>query len=312
MPDLKSLRIVFMGTPEFAVASLDALIKAGCNIVCVITAPDKPAGRGMKINESPVKKFAVEHHLKVLQPEKLKDSGFLEELKSLKADIQLVVAFRMLPEAVWSMPRLGSVNLHGSLLPQYRGAAPINWAVINGETETGVTTFKLKHAIDTGDILLQERIPIAENDTAGDIHDRMKEVGAALLLKTVTELAGGTIKEQPQETSTEIKHAPKINTETCRINWSQPVEKVYNLVRGLSPYPTAFIVINEKMMKIYKAKKEIVFPAHTEGDYQTDGKTFLKFACTNGYLHLLEVQLEGKKKIPIGEFLRGYRVESNQ
>ncbi len=322
------LRIVFMGTPDFAVASLDALVRSGFNIAGVITAPDKPAGRGMKLNESAVKKYAAAHGLKILQPEKLKDVQFLSELKSLHADLQVVVAFRMLPEVVWSMPRLGTINLHGSLLPQYRGAAPINWAIINGEPETGVTTFKLKQEIDTGDILLQEKIPIGENETAGELHDRMKETGARLLVKTVEGLVNGTLKEVSQENfphanneagsqlpvndSRLLKQAPKINTETCRINWSQPVETIFNLVRGLSPYPAAFTVMNEKMLKIYQSKKEIVYPSHTEGEYETDGKTFLKFACVNGYLYLLEVQLEGKKKMTIEEFLRGYRFTGNQ
>ena len=325
MEKFQSLRIVFMGTPEFAVASLDALVKAGCNIVGVITAPDKPGGRGLQLQQSAVKKYAVEHNLKVLQPEKLKNQEFLDELQSLNADLQIVVAFRMLPEVVWNMPRMGSVNLHGSLLPQYRGAAPINWAVINGEKETGVTTFKLKHEIDTGDILLQEIFPIDENETAGEVHDRMKDVGAKVLVETVKGLAGGSLKENQQTelsdgdlrkvgagSQTILKHAPKIHTDTCRINWGQPVEIVFNLVRGLSPYPAAFIVMNEKMLKIYKAKKEIMVPTHTEGEYETDEKTFLKFACTNGYLHLLEVQMEGKKKMNIEEFLRGFRFTSNK
>jgi methionyl-tRNA formyltransferase len=326
MTDYQSLRIVFMGTPEFAVASLDALVKAGCNIVGIITAPDKPGGRGMLLQQSAVKKYAVEHNLAVLQPEKLKNSEFLEQLKALQADLQIVVAFRMLPEAVWNMPPMGTVNLHGSLLPQYRGAAPINWAVINGDTETGVTTFKLKHEIDTGDILLQESFPIGEEDTAGIVHDKMKDIGAMLLVKTVKGLADGTIAETPQAGSSDpedneqaiqnskfkiqnqpLKHAPKIHTDTCRINWSQPVETVFNLVRGLSPYPAAFTIMNEKMLKIYSAKKETVRPTHADGEYDTDGKTFLKFACTNGYLHVLELQLEGKKKMTVEEFLRGYR-----
>ena len=313
MKDFQSLRIVFMGTPEFAVTSLNALIKAGCNIVAVITAPDKAAGRGMQLQQSAVKKYAVEHTLKILQPEKLKNPEFLAELKSLNADLQIVVAFRMLPEVVWNMPSWGTINLHGSLLPQYRGAAPINWAIINGEKETGVTTFKLQHEIDTGGILLQESFPIGENETTGDIHDKMKEIGAAVLVKTVKGLADGTLKETPQSHSplttyhSPLKHAPKIHTDTCRINWSQPVESVYNHIRGLSPFPAAFFTMNEKMVKVYKAKKEIIFPKHTEGDYETDGKTFLKFACTNGYLHLLEIQMEGKKKMTIADFLRGYR-----
>src|SRR5579871_368361 len=222
---LETLKIIFMGTPEFAVASLDALVNAGCNIVAVITAPDKPAGRGMKMNESAVKKYAVEKELKILQPEKLKNPEFINELKSLNADLQIVVAFRMLPEIVWNMPPMGTINLHGSLLPQYRGAAPINWAIINGEKETGVTTFKLKHEIDTGNILLSEKIPIGENETAGELHDVMKEVGAKLLVKTVEQLVVGNLNETAQSSavgqqSTELKHAPKIFTETCKIDWN--------------------------------------------------------------------------------------------
>lgn len=307
-----------MGTPEFAVASLDELVKAGCKIVGVITAPDKPGGRGLQLKQSAVKKYAIEHNLKVLQPEKLKNTEFLEQLKALQADLQVIVAFRMLPEVVWSMPPMGTVNLHGSLLPQYRGAAPINWAVINGEKETGVTTFKLKHEIDTGDILLQQAFPIGENDTAGDVHDRMKEIGAALLVKTVKGIADGSLKEAPQSTMSDgdrqtlLKHAPKIHTDTCRLNWSQPVETVFNFIRGLSPYPTAFTIMNEKMLKVYTAKKEVVTPAHTEGEYESDGKTFLKFACTNGYLHVLDIQFEGKKKMGIEEFLRGFRNAGNK
>ena len=311
MSNLQSLRIVFMGTPEFAVASLDALLKAGSNIVAVITAPDKPGGRGMQLQQSAVKKYAVEKGLKVLQPEKLKDPVFLEELKELNADMQVVVAFRMLPEQVWNMPVMGTINLHGSLLPQYRGAAPINWAIINGEDETGVTTFKLKHAIDTGDILLQESFPIEEEDTAGTVHDKMMEIGARLLVKTIKELAAGTIKEIPQEINrdpgTKLKPAPKIHTSHCLINWSKPLEEVYDLIRGLSPYPGAYTIMNERMLKVFKTKKEVVPPAHIEGDHETDGKTFLKFACMNGYLHVLEVQLEGKKKMNIADFLRGFR-----
>ncbi len=314
MKDYRSLRIIFMGTPEFAVASLDALVKAGCNIVGVITAPDKPAGRGMKMTESAVKKYATEHRLKVLQPEKLKNPVFLAELKSLNADLQIVVAFRMLPEAVWNMPPLGTINVHGSLLPQYRGAAPINWAVINGEKETGVTTFKLKHEIDTGDILLQESLPIGEDETAGEVHDRMKEIGAKVLVETVKGLAENRIAEQPQTLKLKpstLHHAPKIHTDTCIIHWDRPVETVHNLIRGLSPYPGAFTTLNEKILKVFRSKKEITYPNSTEGDYETDGRTYLKFACADGYLHLLEVQLEGKKRMSIDDFLKGYRFNGN-
>jgi len=305
MKDFQSLRIVFMGTPEFAVASLDALVKAGCNIAGVITAPDKPAGRGMKMTESAVKKYAVENNLHVLQPEKLKNPDFLAELRSLNADLQIIVAFRMLPEVVWNMPPMGSLNLHGSLLPQYRGAAPINWAVINGEKETGVTTFKLKHEIDTGDILLQESFPIGENDTAGEVHDKMKEIGAAVLVKTIKGLADGTLKETPQDPGP-LKHAPKIFTENCKIDFSKSIDEVHNLIRGLSPFPAAFTIMNEKMLKIYRSEKELKLPAHTEGEYETDGKTFLKFCCANGYILIKDLQLEGKKKMKIEDFLRGF------
>lgn len=314
---LSALRIVFMGTPDFAVASLDALIKAGFNIVGVVTAPDKPAGRGMKMNESAVKKYAVEKGLNILQPEKLKNPEFIDELRSLKADMQIVVAFRMLPEVVWNMPPKGTINLHGSLLPQYRGAAPINWAVINGEKQTGVTTFKLKHEIDTGDILLQESFTIGENETAGEVHDRMKEIGAQLLVKTVKGIADGTVRESPQsvvnsqqsEANSPLKHAPKIFTETCKIDFSKTVEEVHNLIRGLSPFPGAFTFLDDKILKIYRSEKEILggaFPERAIGKMETDGKFFLKFACCDGYIHVKELQLEGKKKMTIEDFLRGY------
>lgn len=306
------LRIVFMGTPEFAVASLDALVKAGYNIVGVITAPDKPAGRGMTLQQSAVKKYAVEHNLKVLQPEKLKNPEFLTDLKSLNADLQIVVAFRMLPEVVWNMPPMGSVNLHGSLLPQYRGAAPINWAVINGEKETGVTTFKLKHEIDTGNILLQQSFAIGENDTAGEVHDTMKEIGAALLVETVKGIADASLEEQPQLSTVNhqlstLHHAPKIFTETCKIDFTKTVDEVHNLIRGLSPFPGAFTTLDGKMLKIYKSEKKITPLKTTAGNYETDGKSFLKFACANGYVEVKELQLEGKKKMMVEDFLRGYR-----
>lgn len=331
MLDFKKLRIVFMGTPEFAVASLDALVKAGCNIVGVITAPDKPGGRGMQLQQSDVKKYAVENKLTILQPEKLKNPEFLDQLKFLRADLQIVVAFRMLPELVWNMPQMGTVNLHGSLLPQYRGAAPINWAVINGEKETGVTTFKLQQEIDTGDILLQESFAIEDNDTAGDVHDRMKQIGATLLVKTVKGLADGTLKERPQgsmgngpwqteepgninghsafNTANSPKHAPKIFTETGKIDFNKSLDAVYNLIRGLSPYPTAFCFLKEKKLKIYRAEKIKKQTLIAAGEIETDGKTYLQFACADGYLLILDLQLEGKKRMAIGDFLRGYRLE---
>jgi methionyl-tRNA formyltransferase len=314
----KQLRIVFMGTPEFAVASLDALVKAGCNIVGVITAPDKPGGRGMQLQQSAVKKYAAENNLTVLQPEKLKNPDFLAALQSLQADLQIVVAFRMLPEVVWNMPPMGSVNLHGSLLPQYRGAAPINWAVINGEKETGVTTFKLKHEIDTGDILLQESFLINENDTAGEVHDTMKTIGAQVLVKTVKGLCDGTLKETPQSSAISselsvahlLKHAPKIFTDTCKIDFHKSIEEVHNLIRGLSPFPGAFTNFAGKTLKIYRTEKLIYSPSSTPGEYETDGKGYLRFACTNGYIIVKELQLEGKKKMTTEEFLRGYRFNS--
>lgn len=306
------LRIVFMGTPEFAVASLNALIEAGFTIVGVITAPDKPAGRGMKLTESAVKKYAVERGLRILQPEKLKNAAFIAELQELKADLQVVVAFRMLPEMVWNMPPLGTVNLHGSLLPQYRGAAPINWAIINGEKETGVTTFRLKHEIDTGNILLQEKILIGENDTAGEVHDIMKEIGANLLVTTVKGIEDGSLQETAQseainEFSGELKHAPKLFTETCTISWIKPVDEIHNLIRGLSPYPGAITTLNGKILKIYKSSKEKVSHGRSPGEVVTDGKTFLKYACADGYISVADLQLEGKKRIQVAEFLRGYR-----
>jgi methionyl-tRNA formyltransferase len=312
--NFKELRIVFMGTPEFAVASLEALVKAGCNIVGVVTAPDKPAGRGMKLTESAVKKYAVENALKVLQPEKLKAQSFIEELKALNADIQIVVAFRMLPEVVWNMPPMGTINVHGSLLPHYRGAAPINWAVINGEKETGVTTFKLKHEIDTGNVLLQERIQIGEDETAGELHDKMKEVGASLLVRTIQGLADGSLKETSQSAMTEgeLKHAPKIFTETCKIDWNKSADEIHNLIRGLSPFPGAFTYLKSKMLKVYRSKKEVASHSDEPGQVFTDGKVYLKFACKDGYVYMQEIQLEGKRRMIIEDFLRGYRFEAEE
>ncbi len=310
-------RIVFMGTPEFAVASLDKLLKAGCNIVGVITAPDKAAGRKLQIQQSAVKKYGEEKGLLILQPEKLKDIVFLDQLRALNADLQIIVAFRMLPEVVWNMPPMGTINLHGSLLPQYRGAAPINWAIINGEKETGVTTFKLKQDIDTGNILLSEKIPIGEDETAAELHDKMKEIGAALLLKTVNGLTEGKITEQQQsmgsdgDRQTPLKHAPKIYTETCKINWDKGVKEVYNLIRALSPYPCAFTLFREKTLKIFKAEKIVgLHSSIVAGNFETDRETFLRFACNNGYINIIDLQLEGKKKMNVKDFLRGYRFDA--
>jgi methionyl-tRNA formyltransferase len=308
----KNLRIVFMGTPEFAVSSLDALVKAGMNVVGVVTAPDKAAGRGMKLMQSAVKTYALEHNLPVLQPSKLKDPQFIQELTNLKPDLQVVVAFRMLPEIVWNLPPMGTINVHASLLPHYRGAAPINWAVINGETETGITTFQLKHEIDTGNILLQEKVAISQTQNAGDLHDVLKEKGAFLLVKTIQGLCDGNIKPQPQSALIDealVKHAPKIFTETCRLDFNQPTEKVYNLIRGLSPYPGAFTFLNEKMMKVFRAEIEKTVVNESPGTFLSDRKTNLKIACTDGYVNILELQLEGKKRMSVADFLKGYRWE---
>lgn len=299
-----------MGTPDFAAASLDALVKSGQHIVAVVTAADKPAGRGQKLNESAVKKYAVAHDIPVLQPEKLKNQEFLEELKAFKADLQVVVAFRMLPEVVWNMPSKGTVNLHGSILPQYRGAAPINWAILNGEKESGVSTFFLKHEIDTGDILFTEKVAISDDTTSGELHDNLMMVGAELLVKTVEAIERGAYKEQPQDSFDEtiLKHAPKIFKEDCKINWDQPLDKVYNHIRGLSPYPTAFTFFQNKTLKIFIAEKEEKEHQETPGNIVSNGKTFLKYVVKGGYINLKEIQLEGKKRMKIDEFLRGNKV----
>lgn len=301
------MRIVFMGTPDFAVASLDILVQSGYNIVGVITAPDKPAGRGKQIQQSAVKKYAVAHNLHVLQPEKLKAPSFLEELKALNADLQIVVAFRMLPEVVWSMPPKGTFNLHGSLLPAYRGAAPINWAVMNGETQTGVTTFFLQHEIDTGSIIHQATMPIGPDESTGEVHDRMMALGAETVLQTVKEIEQGTVKATPQDMTGDYPHAPKIFREDCKIDWEQPLDKVYNHIRGLSPYPAAWTELDGKTLKIYQAKKESANHTHTNGSIDTDGKTYLKFAVTGGYILAEELQLEGKKRLAVKDFLLGWR-----
>jgi methionyl-tRNA formyltransferase len=304
---MKNLRIIFMGTPEFAVPSLDLLYKAGYDIVGVVTAPDKPAGRGMKLSESEVKKYAVANNLKVFQPEKLKHPDFIEQLRELNADLQVVVAFRMLPELVWNMPPLGTINLHASLLPQYRGAAPINWAIINGEKETGVTTFKLQHEIDTGNILLQEKIKITDAETAGSLHDKMKALGAKVLLRTVQQLHNGTLQEHPQRHSSKLCPAPKIFPEDCKINWNQEVAEINNFIRGLSPYPTAFTFLNGKKLKTFSAEIEQFPGLDIPGNFITDRKSYLKFAARDGYISVKELQLEGKKRMRVADFLRGWR-----
>ena len=302
------MKIVFMGTPDFAVASLKALSENGLDIVGVITSPDKQSGRGQKITESAVKKYSLEKGFKLLQPVNLKDPVFLEELKMLNADLQVIVAFRMLPEVVWNMPPKGTVNLHASLLPQYRGAAPINWAIINGEKESGVTTFFLKQEIDTGDILFSENVRLENTDNAGDLHDKLMDTGAKLLIKTVKSIQNNHYKEQPQETAENLKTAPKIFKDDCVINWDQPVEKVYNFIRGLSPYPTAFTHLHDKSLKIFAAEMEYSINDTPAGEFLTDNKGYLKFACKNGFISILDVQLEGKKRMRIEEFLRGIKL----
>ena len=305
------MRIIFMGTPQFAVASLDALIKAGSDIVAVVTAPDKPAGRGQKVSESAVKQYAVANGLKVLQPEKLKNENFIAELKALKADLQVVVAFRMLPEAVWNMPAKGTINLHASLLPQYRGAAPINWALINGETESGVTTFFLKHDIDTGNILFTEKITLTGHEDAGELHDRLMNKGAGLLVKTVKAVESGRYNEHPQAQlaeGTELKLAPKFFKDDCRIDWTQPALSIYNKIRGLSPVPTAYTELNGKSLKIYASEYQLSEPAIQPGGFLTDNKTYLKFAAKDGFVLLKDIQLEGKKRMGIEDFLRGVKL----
>lgn len=312
----KELRIVFMGTPDFAVASLQALVENGYNVAGVVTAPDKPAGRGKKLTESAVKKYAVENNLKVLQPEKLKNPYFIDELKALKPDLQVVVAFRMLPESVWAMPPLGTFNLHGSLLPHYRGAAPINWAVINGESKTGVTTFLLDQKIDTGKILFRREIKIGRNDTVGDIHDRLMDVGAKLVLKTVDALAKGKVKPFAQselESEKRIKPAPKIFKIDSKINWAKDVETVRNLIRGLSPHPAAWANLVHKKngrtipCKVFFAQPVISAETAAPGTIDSDGESFLNVACGNGWLEITDLQLSGKKRMNTADFLRGFR-----
>ena len=302
------MKIVFMGTPDFAVASLQKLVENNCEVVAVITAPDKPSGRGLQMSETPVKKYAVSKNIPVLQPEKLKNPAFLEQLRSYQADLQVVVAFRMLPEVVWNMPTIGTFNLHGSLLPQYRGAAPINWAVINGDTETGVTTFFIQQEIDTGNIIFAEKEPILSEDNAGTVHDKLMERGANLVLKTVRAIENGSYPQISQQMGITLKPAPKIFKETCQINWNQPAEKVHNFVRGLSPYPSAWTILAEKTCKIYASEIGDFAEENSEiGSFKTDGKTFLAFRCADKWLIIKELQLEGKKRMSVEEFLRGFR-----
>lgn len=312
-----TLNIIFMGTPEFAVHSLDILIKNGFNVVAVVTSPDKPAGRGLEIKYSAVKEFALKNNLNVLQPENLKSEDFLNQLKTINADLQIVVAFRMLPESVWSMPRLGTFNLHASLLPQYRGAAPINRAIMNGEKETGVTTFFLQHQIDTGKIIFREKVTIGENETAGELHDRLMQVGADLVLKTVTSIAAGTQTEVEQaqfmKSGEMLNEAPKIFKQDCKIDWTKSASEIHNLIRGLSPYPAAFTEFispdgKKYIVKIFSASKELRPPNNAAASISSDSSTFIKVAVKDGIISIHELQLAGKKRMPVSDFLRGFQL----
>jgi methionyl-tRNA formyltransferase len=314
----QDFRIVFMGTPDFAVGSLRALVEGGYNVVAVVTMPDKPVGRHQsELSQSAVKQYAVAHNIPVLQPEKLKDPDFLEELRSYRADLQVIVAFRMLPEAVWDMPPHGTFNLHASLLPQYRGAAPINWAIINGDTETGVTTFLLDHEIDTGRIIHQARTPISEEDNVETVHDRLRDIGAGVVTQTVDDIIAGNIRPIDQDTlttDTEIRHAPKIFKDTCRLAFDLSVKRAFDFVRGMSPYPAAWTELVEEngkrtMLKIYATTREETSVAEAPGTVLTDGKTYFKIAFPDGYLALTQLQLAGKKRMTVTDFLRGYHPE---
>lgn len=309
-----------MGTPEFAVESLRALVEGGYQVVGVVTMPDKAVGRhGSVLQASPVKQYAVEHGLPVLQPEKLKDEAFLEELRALDAHLQIVVAFRMLPEVVWAMPPLGTFNLHASLLPQYRGAAPINWAVINGETETGITTFFLQHEIDTGEVIQQVRVPVLDSDNVGDVHDRLMNLGGQLVVETVDSIIDGSVKSIPQELmagkTAVLRPAPKIFRDTCRIDWEgKTTKQAYDFIRGLSPYPAAWttLVAGDKVMevKVYESRK-LPLPQGCQdavGSLQTDGKTYLRVRLSDGLLDILTLQQAGKKRMSVVDFLRGFKV----
>ena len=308
-----------MGTPEFAVSSLEILIKNGFDVVAVITAPDKPAGRGQKIKQSAIKEFAIKQQIKILQPTNLKDSNFISELKALNADLQIVVAFRMLPEIIWDMPKLGTYNLHASLLPKYRGAAPINWAIINNEKETGVTTFKIKQAIDTGNILYREKINLNSDITAGELHDQLMKIGAELLLKTVVEINKNLIEGNElnfiSQNDENTDHAPKITKELCKINWNKSGDEIYNLIRGLSPYPTAMAYLNNgddkpSIIKIYNSSFKIIEHNYDSGLLNTDNKTFLNAYCKNGIIQINDLQIEGKKRLLIADFLRGTKLNA--
>ena len=301
------LKIVFMGTPDFAVPSLDILVKNGYEIAAVVTTPDKPAGRGLKVSESAVKKYALKEGLEIFQPEKLKDPEFISDLQNLNADVFVVVAFRILPEEVYSIPSKGTFNLHASLLPDYRGAAPINWAIINGETETGVTTFFLEKKVDTGNIIFQKKVKIDPDDSAGDLHDKLMAAGAELVLKTVQAIEKGEAPNEAQSAVNIVKPAPKIFTDDCKIDFTKSVDEAYNFIRGLSPYPAAWTDLQGKRLKIFKAEKEKILHNLAPGSVVTDHKTNFKLTFPDGYLNILNLQLEGKKRMEVEQFLKGYR-----
>ncbi|MEY4282165.1 MAG: hypothetical protein RLZ39_1577 [Bacteroidota bacterium] len=303
------LKVVFFGTPDFAVASLDALVQNGFDVLAVVTAPDKPAGRGMQLQASAVKQYALDHQLPILQPEKLKDPQFIATLQDLAADVHIVVAFRMLPEVVWNMPKQGTINVHGSLLPQYRGAAPINWAIMNGETETGVTTFRLKHQIDTGNILLQSKTPIFKEDNFSTVYQRLMLLGAELLVTTLRQLEAGTLREVPQDTidETTLKHAPKLFKENLQLDFNKPAAALVDFIRGLAPFPTAYTFLEQKQLKVFQSHAVNELPAVAIGTMQTDAKSYIRFACKDAWLYIDELQLEGKKRMETVAFLRGFR-----
>jgi len=318
----KSLRIIYMGTPDFAVAPLVKLLESGFNVVGVITAPDKPAGRGKKIRQSPVKQYSLQNNpdIPILQPANLKDPEFVQHLREMEPDLQIVVAFRMLPEVIWRIPRLGTFNLHASLLPQYRGAAPIHHAIINGETETGVTTFLIDEKIDTGNILLQEKTTIGDMETTGELHDRLMDLGATLVLKTVSGLAQNNLQAKSQDhflgSETQLKKAPKIFKEDCRITWDGSVRDVFNQIRGFSPYPGAFTFLStgqdEKILcKIFSATFETGPQDRSPGTIHTDGKKFMEVALKDGAIRILSIQMEGKRRLDIRDFLAGIKLTSS-
>jgi len=318
--NIKDFRIVYMGTPDFAVEPLKLLVENNYNIVGVVTNPDKPAGRGQKIQESAVKIYAKSKELKILQTQKFRDEAFLNDLKSLNADLQIVVAFKMLPELVWDMPKIGTFNLHASLLPQYRGAAPINWAIINGDDKTGVSTFFLKHEVDTGNIIFQEEIEINENDTAGIVHDKLMHKGSQLVLKTVNAIINNNFPQINQNdinlSESDIKHAPKIFKNDCKIDWQKDLNSIHNLIRGLSPYPAAWTEIKKQeeksvQLKIFKTEKEINEHNTLFGTIISDNKTYLKVAVKNGYINITELQLAGKKRMAVTDFLKGFQNINN-